>query len=112
MTTAKIKLVRGDNLPYITLTLKSGISGEVIDLSDPEISAQVFFRKTDTTDVLATIPLSKVDGGVNGQVMFNFPNGALDVPEGDYEGEIELDFGGLTQTVYEKLRFYVREDFA
>jgi len=45
-------------------------------------------------------------------VRFNFPNGALDVDPGPYEGEVEIDFDGQIQTVYEVIKFTVREQFA
>ena len=108
----KIKLVQGDNLPFIRLTLTDPATGAVINLSDAGVSARVYFRAANTTTVLHTIQCEKVDGGATGQVRFNFPNGVLDVEPGLYEGEVEIDFDGQIQTVYEVLKFNVRPQFA
>jgi len=62
--------------------------------------------------VLSTINCEKINGGTTGEVRFNFPNGALDVDPGPYEGEVEIDFDGQIQTVYEVIKFTVREQFA
>jgi hypothetical protein len=55
-----------------------------------------------------------VNDGPAGQVIF-YPSAApvmLDQSSGDYEGEIQITFfDGTIQTVYELLKFKVREDF-
>jgi hypothetical protein len=108
----KIKLVQGDNLPYITLTLTSSDTGSPIDLSDPGTVVRVYFRAAGSSTILSTLTCSKVDNGLTGKVRFNFPNNTLDVEPGAYEGEVEIDFGGSTQTVFEILKFAVRSQFA
>lgn len=108
----RIKLVQGDNLPFIRLTLTDPSTGSAINLSDPDVIVRVYFRAAGSTTVLSTIVCQKVDGGTTGQVRFNFPNGTLDVEPGPYEGEVEIDFDGQTQTVYEVLKFNVRSQFA
>lgn len=108
----RIKLVQGDNLPYVRLTLTNPADGTAINLSDPSIVVRVYFRAAGSATVLATITCEKVSGGSTGQVRFNFPNGVLDVEPGPYEGEVEIDFDGQTQTVYEVLKFNVRSQFA
>jgi hypothetical protein len=106
----RIKLVQGDNRPYITLTLTDS-SGDAIDLSDGTTSVVVYFRAAGSTTVLATLATTKVDSGTTGKVMFNFPGTTLNVDAGAYEGEIEISFNGEKQTVYQTLKFVVREDF-
>ncbi len=106
-----IKLVQGDSLPYINLELRNSSNGEVVDLSNPNTIVRVRFRSSKTRTVLRTIVCEKSDPQV-GKVKFNFSNGALDVPSGIYEGEIEVDFDGQTQTVFETLKFNVRSQFA
>lgn len=108
----KIKLVQGDNLPYIRLSLSEPSSGAPINLSDPGVVVRVYFRAAGSDTVLSTIVCEKVDGGSTGQVRFNFGAGVLDVEPGPYEGEVEVDFDGQTQTVYEVLKFNVRSQFA
>jgi len=44
-------------------------------------------------------------------VRFGFPGNTLDVEQGVYEGEIEISFNGQIQTVFDVLKFYVRQDF-
>jgi hypothetical protein len=108
----RIRLVQGDNLPFIKLSLADPTTGEAINVSDADVLVRVYFRAAGSTDVLATINCEKVDGGATGQVRFNFPSGVLDVEPGPYEGEVEIDFDGQIQTVYEVLKFNVRSQFA
>lgn len=108
----RIKLVQGDNLPYVRLTLTDPQTGAAINVSDPAVFVRVYFRAAGSSTILSTITCEKVDGGSTGQVRFNFPNGVLDVPPGPYEGEVEIDFDGQIQTVYEVLKFNVRSQFA
>lgn len=106
----KIRLVQGDSLPAVTLTLRL-TDGSPLDVSDPTIVVRVYFRASGTNTVLATIPCTKIDAA-NGVVKFGFYNNELAVEPGSYEGEVEIDFDGSTQTVYEVLKFQVRAEFA
>lgn len=106
-----IKLVQSDNLPEITLTLTDVNTGDAIDLSASTTSVNVYFRALGSTTVLATLSCSKVSGGADGKVKFYFPGTTLNVDAGPYEGEIEINFNGQKQTVYDLLKFKVREDF-
>ena len=105
-----IKLVQGDNLPIIRMTLKHP-DGTAMDLSDGTTSVVVYFRAAGTTAVLSTLACAKVNGCAAGEVSFSFPGQTLDVPAGPYEGEIEISFGALKHTVYDVLKFFVREQF-
>jgi hypothetical protein len=106
----RIKLVQGDNRPYITVTLTDS-DGTAIDLSDASTTVSVYFRAAGSETVLATLATTKVDSGTTGKVKFNFPGTTLNVDPGAYEGEIEINFDGEKQTVYQVLKFTVREDF-
>lgn len=106
--TEKIKLVAGDNRPYIKLTLKDA-DGNPINLESTTV--RVYFRAVGSDAILATIPCSMINGGRYGQVSFNFTGSTLDVEPGPYEGEVEIDFGGELQTVYDVLKFQVRQQF-
>ncbi len=108
----KIKLVQGDTFPIVRLTLTDPVTGSAINLSDSTTSIKVYFREAGTTTILATISCTKVNGGSTGQVQFNFSSGVLNVEPGAYEGEIEINFDGQTQTVYELLKFTVRKQFS
>ena len=106
--TEKIRLVQGDNRPYIKLTLKDA-DGVPINLDG--CTVRVYFRATGSDTVLNTFTCQLLNGGINGQCSFNFTGNSLDVEPGQYEGEIEIDFGGEHQTVYDVLKFQVRQQF-
>lgn len=105
-----IRLVQGDSRPEINLTLTDENTGLPIDLSASSTTVHVKFRAAGSTVLLATIPCTKVNSS-NGHVSFNFSGGVLDVDPGQYEGEIEISYGGDTHTVFDLLRFRVRGEF-
>jgi hypothetical protein len=104
----KIKLVQGDNLPTIRMTLRHG---DGVPMNLVNATVVVHFRASGADTVLSTIPCLKANNGVSGEVSFNFPGQTLNVEPGSYEGEIEIDFDGERQTVYETLKFTVRAQF-
>lgn len=106
-----IRLVKGDERPVIVLTLTDDNTGSPIDLSLGTTIVTIKFRESGTTTLLSTIATSKLSGGTTGQVQFNFTGGVLNVDPGMYEGEIVINFNGEVQTVYDTLRFTVRENF-
>ena len=106
-----IRLVKGNSKPDIILTLTDDYTGGAIDLSSGTTSVTVKFRKQNTTTVLSTINCAKVSGGATGQVQFDFANGVLNVDPGMYEGEVTISFAGSLQTVYDVIKFRVRDDF-
>lgn len=108
---AAIKLVSGDNRPYVRVTIKDE-NDSTVDLSDMDTTVVVYFRKAGAADVLATLACTKIDNGTGGVVAFNFPGSTLDVDPGQYEGEVEVSFGGEKQTIYQPLKFLVRSQFA
>jgi hypothetical protein len=106
----KIKLVQGDTRPQLKLTLTDETTGEAIDISGAEVFLK--FRAAGESTVLDTLTGNVFDGPA-GVVVFRWNPTTLDVPGGDYEGEVEINFGagqGI-QTVYDVLKFKVREDF-
>ena len=105
---SRIRLVQGDNRPYIRLTLRQA-DGVPMNLTDATVV--VYFRRAGEAAILATLPCTKVGGGATGEVTFNFPGNTLNVEPGAYEGEIEVDFAGEKQTVYEVLKFSVSAQF-
>jgi len=105
----KIKLVQGDTRPYIKVTLRDA-DGTAIDVSDATVNFK--FRQSGSDITLFTVICLQPDGGTDGKIIFNFPEGGLNVDSGNYEGEIEIVFApDDIQTVYEHLKFYVREQF-
>jgi hypothetical protein len=122
-----IKLVQGDTKPDIVLSLNDRDTWEYIDLSDPATAVTMKFRKTGTTTILQTIYAIKLTGGLQadgtidetvmtegagGRVMFSWPQGALDVDPGNYEGEVSITLADTTvQTLHDVLRFTVKAKF-
>ena len=103
-----IKLVKGDELPQISLTLTDDVTASAVNLSASTTSVTVKFRKRGTTTTLSTITTTKSTNGSDGKVHFDFSGGVLDVDPGEYEGEVVIDYNGLVQTVYDVLKFRVR----
>ena len=106
-----IKLVQGDNLPEVTLTLTDSSTDTPLNLSASTTTVVVKLRALGGTTVLSTLPCWKPNGGEDGVVRFNFPASTLDVPAGSYQGEVEISFNGLILTVFDLLQFALRAEF-
>ena len=106
-----IKLVKGDEKPVIILTLTDDVTAAALDLSAGTTVVTVKFRVRGGTTLLSTISTTKVSSGTTGKVQFDFSSGILDVAAGAYEGEIIINYNSSIQTVYDTLRFRVRENF-
>lgn len=108
---SSIKLVQGDNLPEVTLTLTNAQDQLPIDLSAATTTVVVKLRALGGTTVLSTLTCVKPNGGADGVIMFYFPANTLDIPAGQYQGEIEISFNGQFLTVYDLLQFSLRAEF-
>lgn len=106
-----IRLVQGDERPLVIVTLTDDITNTPLDLSASTTTVQVKFRAQGSTTLLSTINCAKINGGVSGQIQFDFNGGVLNVDPGMYEGEIVVSYNGELQTVYETIRFRVRDNF-
>lgn len=104
-----IKLVKGDELPQITLTLTDDVTASAVDLSVSTTTVSVKFKKKGTTTTLSTISTTKTTDGTDGKVHFDFSGGVLDVDPGEYEGEVVINYNNSIQTVYDVLTFRVRD---
>lgn len=106
----KIKLVSGDTRPQLQLTITDETTGAAIDITGATVRMR--FRAVGETTVLDTL-IGIVTNGPAGQVVFNWNSTTLNVEAGDYEGEVEVTYqlGQGVQTVYDLLKFKVREDF-
>jgi hypothetical protein len=109
--TEKIKLVQGDTRPAIICTITDQNTGAVVSLVGA--TASLLFREVGSTTLQATVAGTVVDGAA-GKVAF-YPASAPEMLQGqagEYEGEIEITFAdGQKQTVYDPLKFKLREDF-
>lgn len=105
-------LVQGDDAPQIKVTLTRDNTGDIIDLSDATVRLK--FRKKGTGTVLTTLTsVAPDDDKIEGVAIFVWGATDLDIPAGNYEGEVEISFtsSSTVETVYETLDFVVREDF-
>lgn len=107
-----IPLVRNDNGPQISLVLTESVDGVPFDLTDGVVT--IHFRREGSETVLfsrqAVIPTGSAAAG---RAYLIFADGDLDIASGRYEGEVEMVLAdGFRQTVYQTLKFFLREDFA
>jgi hypothetical protein len=109
----KIKLVQGDTRPQIALTLTEETTEQPIDLTGATITLHMRVVGSNT---LLFSRQGVVDNGTPelGKGYILWQPGDLDIPSGEYEGEIEIYWPqtGARQTVYDLLKFKVREDIA
>lgn len=100
-------LVKGDTGATLKVQLIANDTGELLDLESKTVN--LYFRKKGTTKLLSTIP-----GDVileTSTVLFSFDGLLQTIEPGYYQGEIEVTNQGLSsQTVYETLRFKVRDE--
>jgi hypothetical protein len=107
----KIKLVQGDTKPALVCSITDEITGAAINITGATVLLK--FRAAGATTLTATVTGS-VTNGATGEVAF-YPASAPTMllgEAGDYEGEIQITFSdGSIQTVYDLLKFKLREDF-
>lgn len=128
MTQEKIRLVRNDTRPQLLLSLTDATDGSPIDLSPAGTVVRLKFRRVGSAVLAANLVavllpgLVLEDGSVDltppydtpgrgGRCLIQWTAEAL-AEAGDFEGEIEITFNdGTVQTVYDLLKFKVRDDF-
>ena len=107
----KIRLVRNDTRPAIVCTITDETTGAAVNVTSAVVRLK--FRVAGSDELTATV-IGSVTSGSAGQVTF-YPSTAPEMltgEAGDYEGEIEITFpDGQVQTVYDLLKFKIREDF-
>ena len=119
---ANLKLVVGDTLPELTITLKdsnTAASGQTLDPEDETTWAPIDLtsgtvrlriREIGKTAVLSTISAT-ISDPTNGVCSLLFPSGTW-TASGTFEGEIEFTKSdGNIQTVQDLVKFKVRDDF-
>lgn len=119
-----INVVAGDDKPEINLIIKdsnTALAGQtldpddsdtwdLVDISNPTITVK--FKKLGESTILDTLNCTKVAPYTNGECFMTWNLTTLDVVAGLYEGEIVLTYdNGRIQTLFDKLKFKVREDF-
>lgn len=107
----KIKLVQGDTGPQLQLTLTDEVTGLPIDLTGATVTMK-FRASGDETTLLTRTAFINPETALNGLCVVHWLTGDLDVEPGSYEGEIEVVFqDAMRQTVYDLLKFTLRQDF-
>ena len=117
-----IKLVKGDTLPELTITLKdsnTAASGQVLDPEDPDTFApinvtggtvRIRVREIGETTILKTITASITDASA-GKVAMLFPSDTFP-SAGIFEADGEFTKSdGNIQTVNDLIKLNVRDDF-
>lgn len=106
------RYVRGDTGPQIKLTLTEEDTGALVDLTGATVT--LHFRAAGEDNVLFSRQfLISQDTADNGEAVLQWEVGDLDVEAGTYEGEVEVvRASGLRETLYDRLKFRIREDFA
>lgn len=123
----KIRLVQGDTKPAIIISLTDEETGAPVAVSGATV--KLYLRAVGEDTILLTKTAFLLPGvvtasgsidatapydtlGAGGRLQFVWSAGDLDIEEGAYEGEIEITFSdGSIQTVYDTLKFSLREDF-
>lgn len=107
----KIKLVQGDTRPQVRLTLTDENTGDVIDLTGATVTLH-FRALGGTTPLFSRQGVVSSEEAALGKAVIAWQAGDLNVDAGEYEGEIEVYWAatGARQTVYDLLKFRVRED--
>ena len=121
-----INLVQGDTKPELNFTLRDSATAVVTDpvtildeddsstwaiINITGYSIELKFRALSSSTVLFTEALG-ITSAAAGTCYMIWPADSLDVAAGMYEGELQLtDGSGKVQTVYDKLKFKIREQF-
>ena len=106
-----IYLVQGDSgRPQIQATITDENTGAPVVITGA-LAVIMKFRQVGSTPLQATLT-GVVTDGPNGVCAFEMTSAALSGDPGNYEGEIQITFSnGNIQSVYDPLRFRMREDF-
>jgi hypothetical protein len=112
ITDTRIKLVRGDTGPQVQLTLTDEATGAAINLTDA--TATLHMKAVATGAVVFSRPLFIAPTtAAQGVALVIWGATDLNQTPGDYDGEVEVVFiTGMRQTVYDVLRFRLRDQFA
>jgi hypothetical protein len=107
------KYVKGDTGPQLRLTITDEETGTATDLTSATV--KLHFKAAGDETVLFSKTLFISSPGTLGQVIVNWATGDLDITPGDYHGEIEVvrsGPGGTRETLFDILKFKIRDDFA
>ena len=113
-TIATFNYVQGDTGPQLKLTLTDEDTSTATDLTGATV--KMHFKASGATTVLYSKTLFVNQGAGQpelGIALVNWATGELDYDAGTYYGEIEVTkASGQIETIYDTIRFNLREDFA
>ena len=106
------KYVQGDTGPQIRVTLTEEDTGNAVDLTGATVT--LHFRAAGEDTVLFSRGFYvNPDTAEDGVAVLQWETDDLNQEAGAYEGEIEVvRNSGLRETLFDKLKFKIREDFA
>ena len=106
------KYVQGDTGPQIRVTLTEEDTGNAVDLTGGTVT--LHFRAAGEAQVLFSRQFFiNPQTAQNGEAVLQWEPTDLNQEAGAYEGEIEVfRASGLRETLFDKLKFKIREDFA
>tara|TARA_B110000977_G_scaffold201733_1_gene298134 strand:- start:425 stop:760 length:336 start_codon:yes stop_codon:yes gene_type:complete len=106
------KYVQGDTGPQIRVTLTNEDDNAAVDLTSATVT--LHFREAGAESVLFSRAFwINPDTANNGVAVLQWATDDLQVDAGTYEGEIEVvRSSGVRETLFEKLKFKIRADFA
>jgi hypothetical protein len=108
---ATIRLVQNDTGPQLRFSITDSLTGSATDLTGATV--QLHFRAVNTSVALFTRNAIVIPPATAGVAVLQWQDGDLDIPAGEYEGEVEVTFTtGLRETIFNTLQFAVREEFA
>jgi len=106
------KYVQGDTGPQIKVTLTEEDSGDAVDLTGATVT--LHFRAAGEDEVLFSREFFvNPDTAETGIAVLQWQTNDLNQEAGAYEGEIEVvRNSGIRETLFDKLKFKIREDLA
>ena len=107
---ATYKYVQGDTGPQLKITLTNETTNAAVDITGATIT--LHFRAAGETTVLFSRNFT-ITAASGGEAVLQWQTNDLNQEAGAYEGEIEIvKSTGIRETIYDKLKFRIREDFA
>jgi hypothetical protein len=106
----KFKRVINDRKPDLLFTFKDKKTDLPFNLSSSSITVSFRVQKVGATNSLFEVTGTKIDSGIDGRVLFEFPASPLVSVVGRYELEVLIDFSGAQQTVFDKIQFDFRKE--
>jgi hypothetical protein len=108
---ADLAFVKGDTRSYIALQLRYA-DGTPVNLAGNLNVVRVAFYAPESQAVAFEVVAEKVDGGLDGRLRVRLPAIGDGAVSGRLVGQVQIDFDGETQTIYERLSVFVREPFS